>query len=96
MNGAVNNEDAWLVCACHGCYERHVDVLVLLRTYPSSVEPKNIDGTVSAEDFVNLVVGVLLEAFPSPRPALDVVVHLSSALDGIDIPPVVLTVPVGL
>ena len=96
MDGAVNNEDARLMGTSHGSNARHVDVLVCFWTNPTAIEPKNIDRTVTAEDFFYLIVSVLLETFPTPRPALDVVIHLSSAFDGIDIPPIVLAVPVGL
>ena len=70
--------------------------MVCFWTNPTAIEPKNIYRTVTAEDFINLVVGELFESFPTPRPTIDVVIHLSSAFDRIDIPPVVLAMPVGL
>ena len=73
---------------------RHVEVLLVLLANPSAVHPEDVYRAVAREDFFHLSVGVLLELLPPPGPLLRGIGGVAPAV-GIDVPPVVLRVPVG-
>ena len=82
------------MAACHTGDGRHVDVLLVLLANPSAVHPEDVYRAVAREDFFHLPVGVLLELLPPPGPLLRGIGGVAPAV-GIDVPPVVLRVPVG-
>ena len=96
MDGTVDNDDARLVLACYASDLGHIEILTtVLFGYPSAIEPQNIDLAIARKNLVHLLMGEVLELLPSPRVLVDRVVNVATFL-GINIPPIILSVPVGL
>ena len=95
VDGSVYHEQAGLMASGHFCDGGHVDVLLVLLANPSAVHPENVYRAIARQDFLHLSVGVFLELLPSPGPFLCGIGGVATAV-GIDIPPVVLRVPVRL